>query len=379
MKWPIKKLGDVLQISRGGSPRPIENYITEDVDGLNWIKIGDVEVGAKYITQTKEKIRKEGLNKTRKVYAGDFLLSNSMSFGRPYITKIDGCIHDGWLTLKDEFKIFDTDFLYHVLSSNAVKEQFQKYASGAVVKNLNVDAVSKVVISIPPLEEQKRIAALLDTADNILQLRETSIAKLDKLAQSLFDEMFGKQVKKIKLKDTCSFVSGGTPSKDEPIYWNGDVAWISSADIEIDQIKNIRHFVTEHAIKNSATNIVPPLSVLVVTRTGVGKVIVTDREICFSQDITGLLLKKEFTPEFIATSIRSKQNEIVKQARGATIKGVTRDVIANIDVPDVTFLEQQRFSERIQTINAQKKYFESNLLMIKDLLASLQHQSFAVN
>ena len=91
-----RRLGEVCEVQRGGSPRPIKDYITDSPEGLNWIKIGDVEPAGKYITQTVEKIKESGLNKTRKVSAGDFLLSNSMSFGRPYILKIDGCIHDGW-------------------------------------------------------------------------------------------------------------------------------------------------------------------------------------------------------------------------------------------------------------------------------------------
>ena len=94
--WKIKKLGEVCIVERGGSPRPIEQYLTDKEDGINWIKIGDAIVGSKYITATKEKIKPEGIKKSRMVYKGDFILSNSMSFGKPYILGIDGCIHDGW-------------------------------------------------------------------------------------------------------------------------------------------------------------------------------------------------------------------------------------------------------------------------------------------
>ena len=80
-----KKLGEIATVLRGASPRPIKKYITNDSDGVNWIKIGDVPVGSKYITQSEEKITKEGAEKSRYVRKGDFILSNSMSFGRPYI------------------------------------------------------------------------------------------------------------------------------------------------------------------------------------------------------------------------------------------------------------------------------------------------------
>ena len=114
--WDVKKLSEVLIIERGGSPRPIEKYITNSNDGINWIKISDATASNKYIYETKEKISKDGLNKTRMVYDGDFILSNSMSFGRPYIMKTTGCIHDGWLVLKQPTaKMFDTEFLYYLL------------------------------------------------------------------------------------------------------------------------------------------------------------------------------------------------------------------------------------------------------------------------
>ena len=138
--WRWKKLGAIALIERGGSPRPIKDYITNDPNGLNWIKIGDTEKGGKYITSTEEKIRPEGLAKTRKVYPGDFLLTNSMSFGRPYISKIEGCIHDGWLRIHPPDQV-ETDFLYHLLSSPYVYSFFRKAAAGAVVQNLNADKV----------------------------------------------------------------------------------------------------------------------------------------------------------------------------------------------------------------------------------------------
>jgi type I restriction enzyme S subunit len=160
-EWECVKLGDVALIERGGSPRPIQDFLTNEKDGLNWIKIGDTEQGGKYITGTTEKIRKEGLTKTRMVYPGDFLLTNSMSFGRPYITQIEGCIHDGWLRISPP-SMLDKDFLYILLSSPIVVAQFKLAAAGAVVLNLNADKVREVTIPIPPLAEQHRIVTKVD-------------------------------------------------------------------------------------------------------------------------------------------------------------------------------------------------------------------------
>jgi type I restriction enzyme S subunit len=174
--WKWVRLGDSLDIARGGSPRPIKAFITDSEDGVNWIKIGDTDKGGKYINSTNEKIIKEGMKKSRFVKKGDFLLSNSMSFGRPYILNIDGCIHDGWLVLSQITEVFNKDFLYYLLSSRMVFNQFQSIVSGAVVNNLNSDKVRLTIVPIPPLEEQKRI---VEKIEELLPHTKQLVKKLD--------------------------------------------------------------------------------------------------------------------------------------------------------------------------------------------------------
>jgi type I restriction enzyme S subunit len=159
--WAWERFGAIAGIERGGSPRPIESFLTDDPSGLNWIKIGDTEKGGKYITSASQKIKREGLVKTRMVYPGDFLLTNSMSFGRPYITQIEGCIHDGWLRISPPSSL-DKDFLYALLSSRFIRTVFEAAAAGAVVLNLNADKVRTVPIPLPPLAEQSRIVARVE-------------------------------------------------------------------------------------------------------------------------------------------------------------------------------------------------------------------------
>ena len=159
--WEWVRFGEIAGIERGGSPRPIEAFLTDDPEGLNWIKIGDTEKGGKYITSAGQKIKREGLVKTRMVFPGDFLLTNSMSFGRPYITQIQGCIHDGWLRISPPDSL-DKDFLYTLLSSRFVRNVFEAAAAGGVVLNLNADKVRTVPIPLPPLPEQSRIVTRVE-------------------------------------------------------------------------------------------------------------------------------------------------------------------------------------------------------------------------
>lgn len=189
--WRWIKLGWVMNIDRGGSPRPIKAYITNETNGINWIKIGDVARDGKYITETKEKIRPEGEKKSRRVYPGDFLLTNSMSFGRPYISKIEGCIHDGWLVLRNSENVFDLDFLYYLLSSTYAYSQFTQKASGSTVDNLNKEKVGDAIVPLPPVEEQKRIVAsierIIPTLSIIDDLQNQYASNLEALNSKLID------------------------------------------------------------------------------------------------------------------------------------------------------------------------------------------------
>ena len=160
--------GDVATIVRGASPRPIKNFITNNEDGIPWIKIGDVKPGEKYINSTKEKITKAGIGKSRFVKKGDFILSNSMSFGRPYILNIDGCIHDGWLSISNFENKYTSDFLYHLLNSNYVQNQFLKKVSVGAVSNLNADIVKAVILPVFSFEEQNKIVEILDKFDKLI-------------------------------------------------------------------------------------------------------------------------------------------------------------------------------------------------------------------
>ena len=162
------KFGTIATIVRGASPRPIKNFITDNCNGINWIKIGDIKPNTKYVTSTAEKITKEGAQKSRYVHPGDFILSNSMSFGRPYILKIDGCIHDGWLSISDFNNVVISDYLYHLLNSNSVQQEMKQRASfGGAVQNLNADIVKALELNLPSLETQKRIVSILDRFDTL--------------------------------------------------------------------------------------------------------------------------------------------------------------------------------------------------------------------
>lgn len=275
--WKLVKIGSVIEIARGGSPRPIKSFLTNSEDGINWIKIGDTKKGSKFIESCKERIIKEGMKKSRYVQKEDFLLSNSMSFGRPYILNIDGCIHDGWLVLKDNNNTFLKDYLFYVLSSDFVYKQFCDKASGAVVNNLNTDKVKDTVIPLPPIEEQQeivnKIEKLFKKLDEIEPIEKEIInlktnfsnnfrksiiqsacngsLSLQNESESVLDIVDYIREKNSKLKiitddvpfqipnnwiwirfgDLVNFNIGKTPARADSSYWGNDYKWVSISDM----------------------------------------------------------------------------------------------------------------------------------------------------
>ena len=188
--WKVKKIGEVCIVERGGSPRPINAFITDDENGVNWIKIGDATEGSRFITSTKEKIIPEGVRKSRMVYKGDFILSNSMSFGRPYIMGIDGCIHDGWLVLRDKDNVFDKTYLYYYLGSSHVYQEFKRLAVGGVVNNLNSELVRGVRVAIPSFSVQQDFASKIESIEKQKELIANSIKETETLFNSRMDYYF---------------------------------------------------------------------------------------------------------------------------------------------------------------------------------------------
>ena len=191
--WEQRKFSERVTIERGGSPRPIDKFITNDENGLNWIKIGDAPEQGNYITQTAEKIRPEGLSKTREVHPGDLILSNSMSFGRPYIMAIDGCIHDGWLAIRDTEKNFDLKFLCTLLGTDGMLNQYKAMAAGSTVNNLNKELVGGTTVAFPMMEEQIKIGEYFTNLDHLITLHQRKCYELKKMKQYMANHMFVNQ------------------------------------------------------------------------------------------------------------------------------------------------------------------------------------------
>ncbi|HIE5008083.1 restriction endonuclease subunit S [Citrobacter cronae] len=185
VEW--KTLGEIAKIQRGASPRPIAQYMTDADDGIPWIKIGDTSSGSKYINGTAQKVTPDGAKKSRILNPGDFVISNSMSFGRPYILSITGAIHDGWASISDFSERLDSDYLYHYLSSQRVKNYWGSKINSGSVSNLNADIIKTLPLPLPDIQKQKWIATLLDKFDTLTSSISEGIPREIELRQKQYE------------------------------------------------------------------------------------------------------------------------------------------------------------------------------------------------
>lgn len=391
--WEWKTLNDIFLIERGGSPRPIKDYITDDEDGINWIKIGDTKEGEKYIYGTAEKIKKEGLKKSRLVIEGDFILSNSMSFGRPYIVKTKGAIHDGWLLMRDKLDDVSKDYFYYLLGSDYMYQQFSMKASGTTVKNLNIDLVKTTNVPLPPLTEQQRIVEKLDQLfekiDKAIALHQKNIDEADAFMGSAMNEVFGELEEKYGIQSILDGVYIGCRSGYSPSLIDGKVPFIGMSDIDEKKGINTKYVMMDYKDASTGKTKFESNAVLVgkiTPCTQNNKTTIVPSEInggFATTEVYALHSKDNINPYYLNHYMRSSatNNHLVSTMVGATgrqrvpsetIKGL-KISIPHLTVQQkvVTYLDDLSDKiERVKTV--QKEKMDS----LKALKASILDKAF---
>ena len=386
-KWEMVRFGDVCIIERGGSPRPIDKYVTDDIDGINWIKIGDTTPNSMYITHTKEKIIPEGMKKSRYVKPGDFLLSNSMSFGRPYILKIDGCIHDGWLVIRDENSNFDKRFLFYYLSSDRTYAEFKGLVEGGVVNNLNSKMVRELSIPLPPLPIQQKIADILDRTSALIEKRKEQIVKLDLLVKSQFAEMFGNPmkieknwaIKAIKEFATVKIGPFGSLLHAEDYIEDGvpivNPSHIKDGKITIDP----KLTVTTEKYRELSSYAMQNGDIVLGRRGEIGRcAVVGNGEYLCGTGSMFIRMEQDYLPIMLQRIISSDtmRQVLEDKAVGVTMLNLNAGMISGLEVIMPPLDLQNRFAEFVQQVEKSKFEMQQGLGKLELLYKSLMQKCF---
>lgn len=386
--WVETSLGNLCLIERGGSPRPITDFITTEINGINWIKISDASSSNRYIFKTKEKIKKEGLKKSRFVNIDDLILSNSMSFGRPYILKTSGCIHDGWLVLKKKIKnSYSSDFMYYLLSSSYMYNQFDVLASGSTVRNLNKDLVSSSTIKLPPFAEQERIVAKLDVLFAQHEVMKKALERIPQLLKNFRQQVLNQAVtgklteewregkeldewKELIINDICDSI---VPGRDKPKSFTGDIPWITTPNITTKYINNSNAhlFLSRKEIKDVRAKIIPINSVIMTIVGKFGIAAIIKEESVINQQLHAFLPSKKIIPEFLLYNIKTKESYFQSISSATTIAYINKTKANSLPISLPPLIEQQEIVSRVESLFEKVDEIEARHIKLKANIESL--------
>ena len=241
--------------------------------------------------------------------------------------------------------------------------------------------LKEIQIPLPPKPIQLAIVSELDKINELIRLKKEQLKDYDNLAQSIFYEMFGDPVENDKgwevkkLEEISSSKGGGTPSKSNPEYWNGDIVWVSSKDMKSMYISDSILHITELGLQNSSAKLLPTGTLLVVNRSGILKhtlpIAITTRPVTINQDIKALLVKESIANTiFILYTLKMSSSYLLSKTKAVTVDSINFEEFKQLQCPLPPLSLQQLFAERIEQIEKQKAEVQQTIKDLETLLAS---------
>lgn len=303
-EWKHLKIGDVVEIRRGSSPRPIHNYLVNN--GMPWVKIADATSdSSRYISRTNEFIIKEGVSKSVVVEPDTLIVSNSATPGLPKIMKITACVHDGWLVFSNYTDVI-RDFLYYKFID--VRRILVNQANGSVFQNLKTDIVRNFDIDVPDIETQKKIVSILSSIDDKIELNNAINNNLLEQVLTLYRNKFVDTVndeRRICRADEYFDISiGKTPPRKEPQWFSTnpqDVTWVSISDMGNCglYISSSSEQLTKEALDRHNVKVVPDNTVLLSFKLTVGRIAITNGNMATNEAIAHFKTDKKEINEYL--------------------------------------------------------------------------------
>lgn len=344
----LKDFGEVIS---GGTPKTkVTEYWGEDI---SWITPADLSgYSEKYIHKGKRSITHLGLkNSSAKLMPkGSVLFSSRAPIGYVAIAGRELCTNQGFKSLVPSEAV-KSDFLYYYFKS--IKPLAEKRASGTTFKELSGKAFADLPLCLPPLPEQRAIVSKIEQIfselDNGISNLKLAQEQLKIYRQAVLKKAFEGNWEIVTIGDKFDFIGGGTPSKKEPKYWNGEIPWCSVKDIKGKYLHSTIDKVTNEGLKNSASNLAKVDEVILVTRISPGKAIIAKTETAINQDLKIIKPKFKSIPLFVYYLFNSLENQYVKLSSGTTVLGINLTNLKSIPIPNIPFGQQQAIVQEIET------------------------------
>lgn len=325
--WKKIKLGDISEVVGGGTPSTKnDNFWNGDIP---WLTPKDLSgYNSRYISRGERNITKFGLqNSSAKVLPkGTVLLTSRAPIGYVAIAENEVCTNQGFksIVLKEGYC---SEFFYYLLKNNI--DYIVGMASGSTFAEISGTQVKNLEFTIPPVGVQRKIAGVLGALDDKIELNNKINQNLELQAQALFKSYFVDKPYKIEKETTlgtvCQCVLGGTPSRAKPEYWNGNIPWINSGEVNKFRVIKPSEYITETGLRHSATKLLPKkTTVLAITGATLGQVSLLEIASCANQSVVGILENETLPYEFIYPYIRHNISEIVSHQTGGAQQHINK-------------------------------------------------------
>ena len=390
--WAWVKLGDICEISSGGTPSRNEAQFWEN-GTIPWLKIADIKDD--YVNSSSEFITQKGLeNSSAKIFKkGTLLFTIFATLGEVAILNIDASTNQAIVGLTPKKDNYITKFIFFALKN--IKNSVNLIGRGATQKNINQTILKNFYIPLPPLDEQERIVKKIDelfSQIDILDKHKESLLKNIKhtKARILDLALQGKLVENsripndlnsripsdfnppfeipnswawVKLGDICEISSGGTPSRNEAQFWeNGTIPWLKIADIKDDYVNSSSEFITQKGLENSSAKIFKKGTLLFTIFATLGEVAILNIDASTNQAIVGLTPKKDnYITKFIFFALKNIKNSLNLIGRGATQKNINQTILKNFYIPLPPLDEQERIVKKIDELFEILEVIENSL------------------
>ena len=369
----LYKFPEVLFFQEGPGVRN-HQYTTSGVKLLNVSNLRngqiDLTTSDRYISEN------EAFNKYSHFLCdpNDFIIASSGIKIDSFNSKM-GFIHQSDLpvcmnTSTMRFKVLNKEvleiryFMYY-LKSVAFKKVLTKVVTGSAQLNFGPSHLKNMSISLPNLDVQKNIVQRLDRVNKLIEIKRKLLFLLDGLVKSRFVELFGNPVLNEKgwnltsLESVCqSIYGGGTPSKKIKEYYMGTIPWVTSKDMKSDIIVDSIEHITQVAIDNSSTKIIPPESVLIVIRSGILKhtlpVCINKSRVTINQDLKALVLDKRCKAIYLQYLLKALEKDILSGVRAVTADNIEFNSLKKRKIPIPPINIQIKFSQMVNQINKLK-------------------------
>jgi type I restriction enzyme S subunit len=376
------RLGDVAEISSGGTPsRSVLEYWQNGT--IPWVKIGDIK--EKYISRTGEMITELGLkNSSAKIIPkGALLYTIFATLGEVGILNIDATTNQAIAGIQFS-DIVNPNYAYYFLKS--LKKSVEAIGRGVAQNNINQYILKNILIPLPPLDEQKRIADVLDKASELIKKRKEQIRLMDELAKSLFIEMFGDPVENPmgwnvkKLGDLAHIETGGTPARiNANNYSDTGIPWVKTGEIAAGYILSTEERITELGMENSNCKLLPVNTILLamygqgITRGKVGllKIVATTNQAC-----AAILPNESYSSEYLLQLLDLCYNNLRELSRGGNQPNLNLTIVKEYNVPLAPLLLQNEFADRIDAIEQQKALLQNGLTKMETAYKALMQEYF---